>query len=155
MHHARLGREATRVDDSADFILQANYTGLRRDHDLRARHGLRAGRQSAANGAYYALTWIGIFVTIAVLVGWVVYENRRLVSYAAGPRSAVSRAKQPSAAEGANAEMNGKQIEFPPKQTHVKVVRVRDARDLIICVIIVLIIVLGTEHRGSKFRPTV
>ena len=38
---------------------------------------------SSAAGAYYALTWIGIFVTIAVLVGWVVYENRRLVTYAA------------------------------------------------------------------------
>ena len=35
-----------------------------------------------ANGAYYALTYIGIFVTIAVLIGWVVYENRRLVRYA-------------------------------------------------------------------------
>ena len=31
--------------------------------------------------AYYALTYIGIFVTIAVLIGWVVYENRRLVRY--------------------------------------------------------------------------
>ena len=36
---------------------------------------------SSAASAYYALTYIGIFVTIAVLIGWVVYENRRLVRY--------------------------------------------------------------------------
>ena len=52
---------------------------------------------SSAAGAYYALTYIGIFVTIAVLVGWVVYENRRLVRYAArglAVRSPVRLAKK-------------------------------------------------------------
>ena len=29
------------------------------------------------------LTWIGIVVMVLVLIGWVVYENRRLVTYAA------------------------------------------------------------------------
>ena len=29
------------------------------------------------------LTWIGIVVMVVVLIGWVVYENRRLVNYAA------------------------------------------------------------------------
>jgi hypothetical protein len=36
---------------------------------------------AGANGAYYALTWIGIFVTVAVLVAWCWVENKRLVNY--------------------------------------------------------------------------
>ena len=35
-----------------------------------------------ANASYLVLTWIGIVVMVVVLVGWVVYENRRLVRYA-------------------------------------------------------------------------
>lgn len=70
------------ADDSADFILQENYQNCAGIMTFGA--GTVYGDDgSAANGAYYALTWIGIFVTIAVLVGWVVYENRRLVRYAA------------------------------------------------------------------------
>jgi hypothetical protein len=70
------------ADDSADFILQANYENCAGIMTFGA--GTVYGPDgSGANGAYYALTYIGIFVTIAVLVGWVVYENRRLVRYAA------------------------------------------------------------------------
>lgn len=50
--------------------------------------------------------------------------------------------------------MNGKQIEFPPKQTHVRSFEVALLAISIICVIIVLIIVLGTDL-GDEFRPTV
>jgi hypothetical protein len=50
--------------------------------------------------------------------------------------------------------MNGKQIEFPPKQTHVRSFEVAMIAISIICVIIVLIIVLGTDL-GDEFRPTV
>lgn len=53
-----------------------------------------------------------------------------------------------------NAEMNGKQIEFPPKQTHVKGFEYGMIAICIICVIIVLIIVLGTSI-GIESRPTV
>ena len=49
---------------------------------------------------------------------------------------------------------NGKQIEFPPKQTHVRSFEVAMIAISIICVIIVLIIVLGTDL-GDEFRPTV
>jgi len=49
---------------------------------------------------------------------------------------------------------NGKQIEFPPKQTHVKSFETAMIVISIICVIIVLIIVLGTDL-GDEFRPTV
>ena len=37
---------------------------------------------AAANGAYYVLTWIGIVVMVAVIVYWVIWENRRLTSFA-------------------------------------------------------------------------
>ncbi len=50
--------------------------------------------------------------------------------------------------------MNGKQIEFPPKQTHVKGFEYAMLAISIICVIVVLIIVLGTDI-GVEFRPTV
>ena len=50
--------------------------------------------------------------------------------------------------------MKGKQIEFPEKQTHVKGFERAMLAIAIICVIIVLIIVLGTDL-GDGFRPTV
>ena len=68
------------ADDSLDFILQANYkdcAGI-----MTFGPGTVYGPDgSSAASAYYALTYIGIFVTIAVLIAWVVVENRRLVRY--------------------------------------------------------------------------
>jgi hypothetical protein len=79
------GTENARVNDSADFILQANYkhcAGI-----MTFGPGTTYGKGGeAADGAYYALTWIGVAVTIAVLIGWIVYENRRLVRYVSGAR---------------------------------------------------------------------
>jgi hypothetical protein len=49
--------------------------------------------------------------------------------------------------------MNGKQIEFPPKQTHLRSFEIALLAISIICVVIVLIIVLGTDI-GNTFRPT-
>lgn len=49
--------------------------------------------------------------------------------------------------------MNGKQIEFPPKQTHVKGFELALIVISIICAIVVLVIVLGTDI-GDGFRPT-
>ena len=49
--------------------------------------------------------------------------------------------------------MSGKQIEFPPKQTHVRTFEIALLAISIICVVIVLIIVLGTDI-GDTFRPT-
>ena len=49
--------------------------------------------------------------------------------------------------------MSRKQIEFPPKQTHVRSFELAMLVISIICVIIVLIIVLGTDL-GDEFRPT-
>ena len=65
------------ADDSADFILQAAYdkcAGI-----MTFGPGSTYGEEgAAAAGAYYVLTWIGIIVTLAVLVYWVLWEDRRL-----------------------------------------------------------------------------
>ena len=65
------------ADDSADFILQAAYekcTGF-----MTFGPGSTYGDDgSGANGAYYVITVLGILVTVAVLVYWVYWENRRL-----------------------------------------------------------------------------
>jgi hypothetical protein len=47
-----------------------------------------------------------------------------------------------------------RQIEFPPLQTHSKSFEAAMIVLSIICVIVVLIIVLGTSI-GNEFRPTV
>lgn len=49
---------------------------------------------------------------------------------------------------------SGKQIEFPPDETHVKGFEVAMISISIICVGIVLAIVLGTDW-GDTFRPQV
>ena len=65
------------ADDSADFILQAAYdkcAGI-----MTFGPGTTYGEGgSGANTAYYVLTWIGIAVTLFVLIYWVYWENRRL-----------------------------------------------------------------------------
>ena len=69
------------ADDAADFIIQAAYekcAGI-----MTFGPGTTYGEDgAAAAGAYYVLTWIGILFMVAALVGWVVYENRRLVAHA-------------------------------------------------------------------------
>jgi len=50
--------------------------------------------------------------------------------------------------------MSGKQIEFPEKQTHVKSFERAMLIISIVCVIIVLIVVFGTDL-GDEYRPTV
>jgi hypothetical protein len=49
---------------------------------------------------------------------------------------------------------NGKQIEFPPQQTHSRTFELFMLGLAILCVIVVLIIVLATNI-GDEFRPTV
>jgi hypothetical protein len=74
------GTETARVDDSADFILQANY------EDCAGFMTFGPGTvygETGAETAYYILTYIGIAVTVAALVAWVLYENRFLLAYAA------------------------------------------------------------------------
>ncbi|HEY6636850.1 MAG TPA: hypothetical protein VIZ61_04125 [Solirubrobacterales bacterium] len=82
---------AVPADDSADFILQANFQDCAGIMTFGPGTVYGPDGNSAAS-AYYALTYIGIFVTIAVLIAWVVVENRRLVRYV--------RERRRSAAEG-------------------------------------------------------
>jgi hypothetical protein len=50
--------------------------------------------------------------------------------------------------------MSNRQIKFPPNQTHVKSFEYAMLAISIICIVVVLIIVLGTDI-GDEFRPTV
>jgi hypothetical protein len=77
------GSESARVDDSGDFILQANYEDCA--GFMTFGPGSTYGEDgSGADTLYMILTWVGIVVTIAVLVAWVLYENRRLIAAVAG-----------------------------------------------------------------------
>jgi hypothetical protein len=77
------GSEKARVDDAADFILQADYdkcAGF-----MTFGPGSTYGDEgSGAETIYMILTWLGIVVMLAVLVGWVLYENRRLIQAVVG-----------------------------------------------------------------------
>lgn len=79
------GSEAARVEDSADFILQADY------QDCAGFGTFMPGSTygddgSGAETLYMIMTWVGIVVTILVLIAWVLYENRRLIQAVTGAR---------------------------------------------------------------------
>jgi hypothetical protein len=77
------GSESARTEDSADFILQNNYQDCAGFGTFMP--GSTYGDEgSGAETMYMILTWLGIVVTVAVLVAWVLYENRRLIVAAAG-----------------------------------------------------------------------
>ena len=78
-----IGTETERVDDSADFILQANYQDCA--GFMTFGPGETYGPEGeAADTAYMILTWLGIAFMVAVLLAWVVWEHRHLIAYAAG-----------------------------------------------------------------------
>ena len=71
------------AEDGADFILQANYQDCA--GFMTFGPGSTYGEDgSGAESAYMILTWLGIVVMVAVLVAWVLYENRRLIAAVAG-----------------------------------------------------------------------
>ena len=73
---------AASADDSADFILQADYQDCA--GFMTFGPGSTYGPDGAGAGTdYMALTWIGIVFTVFVLIAWTLYENRRLLTYAA------------------------------------------------------------------------
>src|SRR5829696_7301819 len=68
------------ADDSADFIIQAAYENCA--GFMTFGPGSTYGEEGAgAAGAYYVLTVLGIVVTIAVLLYWMYWENRRLTRH--------------------------------------------------------------------------
>jgi hypothetical protein len=72
-------------DDLADFILQNNYQDCA--GFMTFGPGSTYGEDGVgATTAYMTLTWIGIVVMVIVFVAWIVYENRRLTSFASGER---------------------------------------------------------------------
>jgi len=69
--------------DIADFILNDNF----KDCAGFGTFGPGSTYGSDGSGAqslYMIVTWLGIAVMVAVLVAWVLYENRRLIAAAAG-----------------------------------------------------------------------
>ena len=73
-------------DDAADFILQKAYENCA--GFMTFGPGSTYGDEgSGAESIYMILTWVGIVVTVLVLVAWVLYENRRLIQAVTGYRA--------------------------------------------------------------------
>src|SRR5215212_4316087 len=70
------------ADEIADFIIQANYQDCAGFMTFGPGSTYGDGGAGAA-GAYMVLTWIGIAFMVAVFVAWVVFENRRVLEFAA------------------------------------------------------------------------
>jgi hypothetical protein len=90
---SQAGTETARTDDSADFILQADYGGCADVGGgiMTFGPGTTYGPEgTGADTAYYILTWVGITFVVVMLIAWVVYEHRELIREAA--RLARSRA---------------------------------------------------------------
>jgi hypothetical protein len=68
------------ADDSADFILQAAYENCGGIMTFGPGSTYGDGGAGAA-GTYMVLIWLGIVVTVAVLVYWMYWENRRLTTW--------------------------------------------------------------------------
>ncbi len=69
--------------DLADFVLTDNFK------DCAGFGTFMPGSTYGPDGTgaetlYMILTWVGIVVMVAVLVWWVIYENRRLLAAVAG-----------------------------------------------------------------------
>jgi hypothetical protein len=78
-----VGTEDARVEDSADFVLQANYEDCAGFMTF-GPGSVYGDEGTAAETAYYILTWLGIAFMVAALIAWVVFEHRHLIAYAAG-----------------------------------------------------------------------
>jgi hypothetical protein len=92
-------KEGSSADDLADFILQDNYQDCAGFGTFMP--GSTYGEDgSGAETAYMILTWVGIAVMVAVLVAWVLYENRRLIAAVVGARGGESPMAGPPAQPG-------------------------------------------------------
>src|ERR687898_3484327 len=70
------------AEDSADFILQANYQDCA--GFMTFGPGSTYGEDGAgADTLYMILIWLGILATVVALVAWFLYENRQLIRHAA------------------------------------------------------------------------
>jgi hypothetical protein len=87
------------ADDSADFILQEAYKDCAGIMTFGPGTTYGEGAEGAAT-AYYVLTWIGIIFTVAVLVGWVMYERQRLLGHVVRLRARAGEAEPAGPAAG-------------------------------------------------------
>jgi hypothetical protein len=74
-------------EDSADFVVGDNYFSEESPCAgfMTFGPGSTYGEEGVgAEGAYMALTWIGIAFMVVALIGWVAYENSRLKRYVSG-----------------------------------------------------------------------
>jgi hypothetical protein len=81
---------AANGEDSADFVVGDNYLSEETPCDgfMTFGPGTTYGEDGVgAEGAYMALTWIGIAVMVIVLALWIVVENKRLVAFVRNPGS--------------------------------------------------------------------
>ena len=104
---------------------------------------------AGAATSYMVLTWIGIAVMVAVLVYWVIWENRRLMAFTPDGTGdpAQVRARNPM-------DEHNRYPKFPPLQTHSRKFELVMLGLSIACMIIVLAIILFTDL-GTEFRPKV
>ncbi len=73
---------ATPEDDAADFVVGARF------EDCAGFMTFGPGSTYGPDGtgaetAYMVLTWIGIVFMVLVVIAWILWENRRLIAYAA------------------------------------------------------------------------
>jgi hypothetical protein len=69
------------ADDSADFIIQANYEDCAGIMTFGPGSTYGEGGAAAA-GAYKVLIALGAVVMILAFIAWIIFENRRLIAYA-------------------------------------------------------------------------
>jgi len=80
------GTEEARVEDSADFVIGNNWEDCA--GFMTFGPGSTYGKDgTGAAGSYMVLTWLGIIVMVAVIVAWVLYEDRRLWGHVARIRA--------------------------------------------------------------------
>jgi len=82
------------ADDSADFILQANYEDCAGIMTFGPGSTYGEDGQSAET-IYYIVTWLGIVFMVVTLIAWVVYENRQLIGHVARIRSKNTEGRPP------------------------------------------------------------
>lgn len=96
------GTEEVRVEDSADFVMGDPYvecTGF-----MTFGPGSTYGEEGVgAESLYMVLTWVGIVFMVFTLIAWMLYENRRLITYAQARLG--GRSAQAAAAEAQESEL--------------------------------------------------
>jgi hypothetical protein len=100
VHH-----EHASAKDLADFVLQDNYK------DCAGFGTFMPGSTYGPDGTgaeslYMIITWVGIAVMVAVLVYWVIYENRRLIAASLGQIGA-STPQEPPPQPGMASDIGG------------------------------------------------